>query len=314
VAGHFADRLLKAIEAKGAPICVGIDPLYSRLPKAITEHKRLNDEQDIEAAVDAIFEFCTKLIKVIAPYVPAVKFQSAYFERYYWDGVESYYSLIQEANEYDLEIIADVKRGDIGSTSQAYAQAHLADPQLMDMEDYVGPDAVTVNAYMGTEAVEPFLEIAAEQGKGVFVVVRSSNPSAAAIQDAVTTDGKPVYQLLAEQIRPLAERYIGQRGYSLLGAVAGGTAPEQLRRLRELLPQCILLVPGYGTQGADAASCAAAFKPDRTGALVTASRSIIYAYEQPRYAERFGAENWQACIEQAVKDFAAEINAALNGG
>ena len=308
---HFADRLTKAINEKNACVCVGIDPVYSKLPKQIIEHKDLNDEMDIEAAIDAVFEFSTKVLRIVSPLVPAVKMNSAFFERYYWEGMETYYSLIQEADELGLEIIGDVKRGDIGSTAEAYADAHLRNPEFVDMDMFVAPDAITVNGFAGVDGIRPFADAATEQGKGVFVWVRASNPSAGALQDFKNADGKCWFELLAEQVATLAcePKQMGSCGLSNIGMVVGGTAAEQAKQLREQYPHIIFLVPGYGAQGAGASDCLNFCKEDGTGALISASRSIIYAYDNPKYSEQFGA-NWEKCIEQACVDMKEELSHA----
>ncbi len=309
---NFADRLLAAIKAKGAPVCVGIDPVYSRLPADIAEHKDLNDEFDSEAAVDAILEFGRQVIKIVAPLVPAVKINSAFFERYYWEGVEAYYELIQEASEAGLLVIGDSKRGDVGSTAEMYARSALSEPDFSNLDDMVGPDAVTVNAWAGLDGVKPFLEAAREEQKGVFVWVRASNESAAVIQDARLEDGMTVAEHLARQVAGWAadEGLTGKAGYSCLGAVVGGRNPDTLHKLRAIMPQSIFLVPGFGAQGASAADLAPCFKSDGTGAIVTASRSVIYAYEDMKYVERFTSE-WDKCVEAACRDFISQVKTAL---
>src|SRR5438445_3560824 len=170
----FPDRLLAAIEKKGSAICVGIDPIFEMLPDAIAGEAAGRDANDSEKAIDAIFAFTTAVLRVVAPLVPCVKSQSAYFEKYLWEGVEAYYSLVQEAKELGLVTIGDVKRGDIGSTSAAYAAAHLADPPFDEHEDVKAPDAITVNPFLGLDSIEPFIQTARDDGKGLFVLVRTS--------------------------------------------------------------------------------------------------------------------------------------------
>ena len=314
MADNFADRITKAAQTKGTVAVVGIDPVYSKLPKQIREHKALNDEMDIEAAIDAIFEFCTRLMRIVSPLVPAVKLNSAFFERYYWEGVETYYSLIQEADELGLEVIGDVKRGDIGSTAESYAEAHLRNPEYIDMEGIVAPDAITVNGFAGLDGIKPFAKVASEEGKGVFVWVRASNPSAAELQDFADVNGKKFFEMLAEQVATLAceSHRIGQCGLSNVGMVVGGTAAEQAKILREQYPHIIFLVPGFGAQGAGAPECLQFAKDDGSGVLVSASRSIIYAFDEPRYIEKFG-DNWEKCIEQACLDMKADLTAVMRG-
>lgn len=312
MSSHFADRLCDAVTAKKTSLTIGLDPVYNRLPDAIKSHRDMNDEFDAGAAVDAIFEFCTQTMRIVAPMVPAIKINIAYFEKYLWEGIETYYSLITEADDLGLEIIGDVKRGDIGHTAELYASAHLQNSELVGLEDTIVPDAITINGFAGTEAIEPFAKMATEQGKGVFVWVRSSNPGAAEIQDFADSDGQMLYEKIAEIVSKVgskAER-IGKRGYSNVGMIVGGTAPEVTTALRAKYENTWFLVPGYGSQGASAVDCVRFCKPDGTGALINASRSIIYAYEKPKYKEQFG-NDWKRCIEQAVIDAKVELAEAM---
>ncbi len=312
MSNHFADRLCDAVKAKRTPLVVGLDPVYRRLPDAIKSHREMNDEFDAAAAVDAIFDFCTQTMRIIAPMVPAVKMNIAFFEKYLWEGVETYYSLISEANDLGLEIIADVKRGDIGHTAEAYAAAHLQNSELVGLEDTLAADAITVNGFAGVDGIEPFAKMAQEQGKGIFVWVRASNPSAAAIQDFADADGQMMYEKLAQIVGEVADtpERIGTGGYSCVGMVVGGTAPEVTTALRHKYDKIWFLVPGYGSQGASAADCIRFCKPDGTGALINSSRSIIYAYERPKYKEQFGSD-WKKCIEQAVTDAKVDLSNAM---
>ncbi len=312
MASHFADRLCDAVKTKKTSLIVGLDPVYTRLPSAIRSHRQMNDEFDAAAAVDAIFDFCTQAMRIVAPMVPAVKINIAFFEKYLWEGLETYYSLISEADELGLEIIGDVKRGDIGHTAEAYAAAHLENPELAGLEDNLAPDAITVNGYTGTDGIEPFADMADKQGKGVFVLVRTSNPSAAAIQDFTDADGQTMYEKLAEVVGRIANKTerIGNNGYSNVGMVVGGTAPQVTTALRQKYDKVWFLVPGYGSQGAEAADCVRFCKPDGTGALINASRSIIYAYEKPKYKDQFG-DDWKRCIEQAVIDAKVDLANAM---
>jgi orotidine-5'-phosphate decarboxylase len=312
MADHFADRLCEAVKTKKTSLVVGLDPVYSRLPAIIRSHRQMNDEFDADAAVDAIFDFCTQVMRIVAPMVPAVKINIAFFEKYLWEGLETYYALISEAEELGLEIIGDVKRGDIGHTAETYAAAHLQNPELVGLEDTLAPDAITINGYTGADGIEPFADVADQQGKGVFVLVRTSNPSAAAIQDIVDADGKRVYERIADIVNQIANKpeRIGKNGYSNVGMVVGGTAPEITSALRHNYDKIWFLVPGYGSQGASAADCIRFCKPDGTGALINASRSIIYAYEKPKYKEQFG-DDWKRCIEQSVIDAKIDLATAM---
>jgi orotidine-5'-phosphate decarboxylase len=308
VATHFGDRLYEAVKSKKTPLIVGIDPVYSRLPVQIREHQDMNDEFDVAAAVDAIFDFCTRTVRVVAPFVPAVKINVAFFERYLWEGLESYYSLVTEADNLGLEVIGDVKRGDIGSSAEFYAKAHLASPDSAGLEDIITPDAITINGFAGSESIEPFVKVADAEGKGVFVWVRASNPSAGFVLDTVDASGMPLYERIAAMVGDIAneDSRIGKHGYSNVGMIVGGTTAQATSNLRAKYPKVWFLVPGFGSQGATAADCMRFCKSDGTGALINASRSIIYAYENPKYSDRFG-DNWEKCIEQALIDAKVEL-------
>jgi orotidine-5'-phosphate decarboxylase len=276
----------------------------------------MNDEFDVASAVDAIFDYCTRVLRIVAPMVPAVKINIAFFERYLWEGIETYYALVSEANELGLEVIGDVKRGDIGHTAEAYAVAHLENPELAGLEDTLAPDAITVNGFAGAEGIEPFAETATKNGKGVFVWVRASNPGAAVIQDCACGDGQKMYEKLAAVVGEIANKpeRLGKTGYSNIGMVVGGTSPDETTALRKKYQNVWFLIPGYGSQGASAKDCIRFCKKDGSGALINASRSIIYAYENPKYKEQFGdgstgltTGNWKKCIEQAVIDAKLDI-------
>jgi len=313
MASHFADRLCEAVRARKTSLTVGLDPVYKRLPSAIKNHRDMNDEFDAGAAVDAIFDFCKQVMHIVGPMVPAIKLNIAFFERYLWEGVEAYYSLITEADDLGLEIIGDVKRGDIGHTAEMYAAAHLENPELSGLEDTLVPDAVTINGFAGVDGIRPFADMANEQGKGIFVWVRSSNPSAAQLQDFADAEGEKMYEKLASVVGEIAneDARIGNSGYSNVGMVVGGTSPEVTTALREKYDKMWFLVPGYGSQGASAADCVRFCKTDGSGALINASRSIIYAYEKPQYKEQFG-DDWKRCIEQAVIDAKVDLASAMH--
>jgi orotidine-5'-phosphate decarboxylase len=311
-AGNFADQLLDAARKKGAPVIVGIDPCYDLLPDAIVSQEHMADATSVEHTVDAVLGFATKVIELVAPYAAAIKLNSAFFESLYWDGVEAYYSLIQEAAANGLLVIGDVKRGDIGPSSHRYAAAHLADPTFETLDDVVAPDAITVNPYLGADGVAPFIEAAKAHGKGVFVLVRTSNDSADQVQGLLTADGVPVYRKVGQLVQGWAQQpgLIGPSGYSAVGAVVAATDAQAAAQLREVMPNCLFLVPGYGAQGGTAESVAPCFKADGTGAFITASRSVIYAYDDPEYNAH---ETWEAAVEAAVRKFNKDI-AALIGG
>lgn len=312
---HFADRLLSEIKKKKTPACVGLDPVYEHLPTAIRELPDFNDPGDTEAALDAVLEFSRMVIKTVAPIVPAIKINSACFERYYGEGVDAYVELVQEAAEAGLIVIGDCKRGDVGHTAELYAQAHLADPDFDNLDHLIAPDAITVNSYLGLDGLKPFLTVCREEGKGVFALVLTSNESAREVQGFMDGDGRTLSEHIAGLINKWSgdDGLVGKQGYSSLGAVVAPRNAEMARRLRALMPRCIFLVPGYGAQGLTAADLAPCFKSDGTGALVSASRSVIYAFDSPRY-EQPAATSWLKAVEAACKDFAADIARAAGLG
>ena len=298
----FADRLIAAIEVAKAPICVGIDPMFEMFPEAIAGDAEDRNENDTERVIDAIYEFTTAVLKVVAEHVPIVKFQSAYFEKYYSDGVEAYYSLVQEAKELGLLVIGDVKRGDIGSTASAYAAGHLADPPFEE-EEVVTPDAITVNPMLGLDTLEPFVQTAKTFGKGLFVLVRTSNPGSADFQDVKLEDGRTWSEMVADRLAPVAAGMLGSSGFSNVGAVVGATQPHTMESLRKRLPNSIFLLPGYGAQGATAEMTKAAFVKGR-GAIVSASRSILYAHREKKYE---WIRDWRKAVQRAVIDMKGDL-------
>jgi len=306
---HFADRLSEAVRRKGNATLVGIDPRPENLPRTLKE-KLSGKPGEIG---EAFTRFGMNVVDVVAPLVPAVKFQAAFYEAFGLEGIEAFYSSMVYAREKGLIVLFDGKRNDIGSTAEAYAEAYLETPAEGAAEGTRwDADALTINPYLGTDGVKPFVDVAAKHGKGLFVLVRTSNPSARDFQDLVA-DGKPIYRHVAEKLRDWAEPQRGTSGYSLLGAVVGATYPAELAELREALPGVIFLVPGYGSQGGKAADVAAAFDENGMGAIVNNSRGVTFAYERPEYAQRFQG-NWQACIEQAVRDMNDDLAAHTNAG
>jgi orotidine-5'-phosphate decarboxylase len=310
MSSHFADRLLDAIARKGAPVCVGIDPIYEMLPDGVAGDPSKRDPRDLDGCIDAIFAFTTKVLEIVAPLVPCVKFQSAFFEKYLWEGVEAYYELMHEAKELGLIVIGDVKRGDIGSTSEAYAAAHLADTSFTELEDTLTPDAITVNPMLGIDTLEPFVSAAGEYDKGLFVLVRTSNPGSSVTQDVKLADGRTWSEMLADALQPLAEASgCGTSGFSRLGAVVGATQTQTMQSLRARLPKSVFLLPGYGIQGATAEMTRAAFV-NGTGAIVSASRSILHAHREDRRGAADESQ-WEQSVERAVVRMKSDIAAVL---
>lgn len=302
----FVERLIAAIREKGAPVCVGIDAILPMMPDTRTSHS-------LDA--DRIHEFGQRLLRVVAPLVPAVKIQSAYCERQLWEGCQVYYDLIAAARKLGLIVIGDVKRGDIGSTSEAYADAHLADhPEPFCYPTAEGPDAITVNPMLGLDTLEPFIKVCERDGKGIFVLVRTSNPGSAVLQDVKLGNGLTWSEHLAMKLNEVIEARgdagANPSGYSSIGAVVGATQPRPVAAIRKLLPNSYFLLPGYGTQGATAEMTRAAFDGNGLGALISASRSIIYAHGEKKYSDRFA--DWEDSVRQAVLDMKEDVLKVLN--
>jgi orotidine-5'-phosphate decarboxylase len=307
---HFADRLTGAIREKRTPLIVGLDPVYENLPPAILKQPGFSDGSSCAACVDAISEFGRKVIRAVAPHVPAVKINIAYFERYLWDGVEAYYNLVQEAHGHGLLVIGDVKRGDIGHTSTQYALGNLADCKWQDTDTTTGPDAITINTYFGIDGITPFMDVARVQGKGAFALLRTSNASAGQIQEIPAADGRPVFLHVAELIEKWGGTSRGQCGFNSLGAVVGATSGTAIAQIRQAMPHTLFLIPGIGAQGGSLADCAPAFNADGQGAVISASRSIIFADRESRYADIPSAQ-WTTAVQRAVVETKAQIADAI---
>jgi orotidine-5'-phosphate decarboxylase len=305
----FADHLIQAVRQKGNPVLVGIDPQPEALPPGFLD-RFPDDRTGVAAALQA---FGCAVIDVVAPLVPAVKFQCAFYEAFGPEGLAALHSTVEHAKANDLIVIFDGKRNDIGSTAEAYARAYLGKvPVGGSFEPSWHADAMTVNPYLGTDGVMPFVKIAAREHKGVFVLVRTSNASARDFQDLVA-DGQPVYRHVASKLLKWAKGHQGDSGYNLVGAVVAATYPAELAELRAALPGILFLVPGYGTQGGTSADIAPAFDDQGLGAIVNNSRGITYAYERPINKARFGS-HWQGAVERAVNDMIDDLAAHTPAG
>ncbi|MFO8080728.1 MAG: orotidine-5'-phosphate decarboxylase [Armatimonadota bacterium] len=293
---HFADRLMAAIKEKGSRICVGIDPVVERLPCTI------GDEGDRIGQVRA---FCTGILRAVADHCAVAKPNSAFFEALGPQGMGLLHDVIGEAKRLGLLVILDAKRNDIGSTAEAYAKAIFGGGGAV-------PDAVTVNPYLGSDGVQPFIEAAEACGGGIFVLVKTSNPSSAQLQD-LKVDGKPVYHHVAELVDDWGSAHVGESGWSSVGAVVGATWPEQLVELREAMPRTPFLVPGYGAQGGGAGDVLAAFDEEGLGAVVNSSRGIIYAIDREPHADRFAPDEWERAAAAAAEEMRDTINEAIDG-
>jgi orotidine-5'-phosphate decarboxylase len=266
----FGDRVAAAVEAKRSQLLVGLDPRPELLPVEL----RGDVHRSRAAAADAVGRFCRGLIDAVAPYVMGVKAQLAYFEALGADGLRAYEEICDYARSANLLVVADAKRGDIGSTARAYADAYLE-----RREDRPPPvDALTVNPYLGSDSIEPFVAACRRSGNGIFCLVKTSNAGSADIQDAALSDGRRVWQHVAELVAEWGQDLVGERGLSSVGAVVGATYPRAIGEARRLMPQAILLLPGVGAQGGTPADVARAFTSGPASALVPVSRSVIYAF------------------------------------
>jgi orotidine-5'-phosphate decarboxylase len=281
----FVDRLIDEIALKESCAVVGLDPQLELLPPALLEPLYQKYGHTLESAGRAAEEFCRRVVDVVAPHVAAVKVQLGCFERLGWMGMKACADTIRHAQEKGLLVILDGKRADVGVTAEAYAQGYLGEVAVAEVPQTPwGADAITVNPYLGWDGIQPFVEVAKEYGKGVFVLVKTSNLSSGQVQDLVA-EGRPVYAHLAGLVASWAEELMGTHGYSSLGAVVAATFPRDAARIRTLMPRSYFLVPGYGAQGGTAQDVIPSFNPDGAGAIINSSRAVIYAYYQPPYAE-----------------------------
>jgi orotidine-5'-phosphate decarboxylase len=304
---HFADRLIAAVKQKGNPVCVGLDPRLEQIPRELRERAQREHGRTPRAAAEAILAFNRALLDALCGLAPVCKPQIAFYEEHGAEGLRAYAETIRYAQGKGLLVISDAKRGDIGTTAEAYARAHLT-----GTGGGFDADALTVNPYLGAETLQPYLDAGAARGRGIFVLVKTSNPGSGDLQD-LPVDGRPLYERVAEMVNKLGEAHRGASGFSAVGAVVGATHPEQARRLRELLPETIFLVPGYGAQGATAKDVSAAFRADGLGAVVNSSRGIIFAYKQEPYAARYGEARFAEAARAAAEDMASELSRALGG-
>ncbi len=302
----FADRLDAAVKRCRNPVLVGLDPRAESLPEGMLPQG--TDATAAETAA-AYGRFCRGVIDVVAPLIPVVKPQAAFFEQLGPAGMTVLAELIEYAQSKGLLVILDGKRNDIGSTAAAYARGILGSAG----QSAWGADALTVSPYLGDDSLRPFIDVAVERGAGVFVLVKTSNPGGKMFQDLVA-DGRPLYRHVAEYVERQAVETLGTCNYGAVGAVVGATYPEQLAELRSAMPHTTFLVPGFGSQGGTARDVAAAFDPQGRGAVVNNSRGIIFAHAAKPYCERFGAARWQEAVEAATRNMIDQLRAETPAG
>lgn len=305
------EKLIEGIKRTGAPIVVGLDPMLSYIPEHITQKAFAEYGETLEGAGEAIWQYNKGIVDAVCDLVPAVKPQIAMYEQFGIEGLKVFARTVSYCKEKGLVVIGDVKRGDIGSTSEAYAVGHLGKVQVGSNSFYgFDEDFATVNPYLGSDGIKPFIKVCKEEKKGLFILVKTSNPSSGEFQDRLI-DGRPLYELVGEQVAKWGEELMGDT-YSYIGAVVGATYPEMGKVLREIMPKSFILVPGYGAQGGKGADLVHFFNRDGLGAIVNSSRGIIAAYKQEKYAS-FGSENYADASRQAVLDMREDIASALAG-
>ena len=303
------NKLVAKIQKTHAPIVVGLDPMLTYIPEHI--QKRAFDQfgETLEGAAEAVWQYNKEIVDCVCDLIPAVKPQIAMYEQFGIPGLAAFKKTVDYCHEKDLVVIGDIKRGDIGSTSEAYAVGHLGKVQVGGKSYYgFDEDFATVNPYLGSDGVKPFIKVCKEENKGIFILVKTSNPSSGEFQDRLI-DGRPLYEWVGEQVAAWGEEHMGD-SYSYIGAVVGATYPEMGKVLRKLMPKTFILVPGYGAQGGQGKDLVNFFNEDGLGAIVNSSRGIIAAYKQEKYAS-FGAENFGDASRAAVQDMAADIRQAL---
>jgi orotidine-5'-phosphate decarboxylase len=322
--GHFADRLIKAIQEKGNPVCVGLDPRLNQIPDYLLKIQIEKYKETFEAAANAFLEFNKGIIDAVADIVPCVKPQIAFYEQYGFAGLWAFEETCKYAENKGLIVIADAKRNDIGSTAAAYSNYFLGEVDLFGTKvPSLSTDALTVTPYLGYDGIKPFQTACRDYGKGIFILLKTSNPSSGDLQDQLLDekvaegfgeDGRMTnYQLMAHLIESWGSDELGDSGYSSLGAVVGATYPAQAAEIRKILPNSIFLVPGYGAQGGTGEDVRACFNDDGLGAIVNSSRGIIFAYERDEYKETYAPGAYAEAARAAAMAMANDLNEVLKG-
>ena len=305
------NTLIEKIKKTNAPIVVGLDPMMNYIPEHIQKKAFAEYGETLTGAAEAIWQYNKGIVDAVYDLIPAVKPQVAMYEQFGIEGMKAFQKTVDYCKEKGLVVIGDIKRGDIGSTSEAYAVGHLGKAVVGSRSLYgFNEDFVTVNPYLGSDGVKPFMKVCKEEKRGIFVLVKTSNPSSGEFQDRMV-DGKALYELVGEKVAEWGAECMPENGsYSYVGAVVGATYPEQGRILRKVMPNTFILVPGYGAQGGKGADLVHFFNEDGLGAIINSSRGIIAAYKQEQYAA-FGAENYADASRQAVIDMQKDIAGAL---
>ena len=303
-------KLIKKIQKTDAPIVVGLDPMLSYVPEHIQKKAFAEFGETLEGAAEAIWQFNKEIVDKTCDLIPAVKPQIAMYEQFGIEGLKAYKKTVDYCHSKDLVVIGDVKRGDIGSTSAAYAAGHLGKVKVgKNICRGLDEDFITVNPYLGSDGVKPFIDVCKEEKKGLFILVKTSNPSSGEFQDQLV-DGRPLYELVGEKVAEWGADFCGD-SYSYIGAVVGATYPEMGKALRKIMPKSFILVPGYGAQGGKGKDLVHYFNEDGFGAIVNSSRGIIAAYKQEAY-QNFGPENFADASRAAVEAMIEDLKEARN--
>ena len=302
------DILIDKIKKMNNPTVLGLDPRYDMIPECI----KSKYEKDFNGTMEAILEFDKRLIDSICDIIPAVKINTAFYEMFGFKGMQVFEEICKYAKEKDMIVIADAKRGDIGTTAQAYSNAFLGETPIANNETYImgNIDFVTVNPYLGIDGVKPFIEDCKKYNKGIFVLVKTSNPSSGELQDLKLEDGKTIYAKVAELVNSWGEELIGEYGYSSISSVVGATYREQLEELRKIMPHSYFLIPGYGAQGGKAEDIALGFK-NGIGGIVNSSRGLMCAYKSDRWKEKYSEEQFAEATRAEAIRMREDLNQAI---
>lgn len=302
------DVLIEKIKECDNPTVIGVDTRYDMVPECV----RKKYSTDLKGMCSAMLEYSKALIDVTYDIIPAVKLQSAYFEMYGVEGIKLYKEMIDYCKEKGMVVMADVKRGDIGSTSAGYSRAYLGKNMIDEKEQAIfDVDFATVNPYMGSDCVMPFVEDCKKYDKGIFVLVKTSNKSSGEIQDVKAEDGEEIYKKVAKLVNTWGRELIGENGYSSVSAVVGATYPKQLQELRELMPHSYFLIPGYGAQGGKAEDIALGFDENGLGGIVNATRSLMCAYKSDLWKDKFAEEDYAKATRAEAIRMRDELNSAI---
>ena len=303
------DKLIKKIKETNNPTVIGLDPRYEMLPKCITSKYA----QDLEGVGKAIVEYNQGLIDQVYDVIPAVKPQIAFYEMFGIPGIKAFKETCQYAKQKGMVVIADTKRGDIGSTAQGYSNAFLGKTPIAEKQEAIfDVDFITVNPYMGTDCVKPFIEDCKKYEKGIFILVKTSNPSSGELQDLKLENHQEIYMQVANLVEKWGNELRGENGYSSVAAVVGATYPEQLEAIRKTAPHTYFLIPGYGAQGGKAKDIALGFDNNGLGGIVNASRSLMCAYQSDRWKDQYKEEEYAKATRAEALRMKEELNQAID--